>query len=580
MTESFLRPLGWALFDASLRVALLALGAALCARTVPTRWASLRYATACGALALSALVAVTVALGSFLPATPAGSHLGRPGAESPAVRAEKVLWKDKWIATGYRAPAEPQTWIGAAAAHLDPVMPYASALWLAGLATLGAWHLGGWVRLRRQLRSCSSLGEAPLSERLRELTARLGLRQEVRALRGDDVDVPMVVGLRRPSIVIPSALLSAADGAAIEALLVHELAHVHRRDTLANLVQTAIETVFFFHPGVRWLSRTARREREHCCDDDAVRFLQDELLYARSLLHLQEARALWPRASMSAAGGAFAERIRRLCQPPSPPGPSPQRRALSVLALIGLGLPVLTAVYAYDGPLAAPAMAGGSADRSNLDVGLVAHFPFDGNPLDATGHLGPAAAVGARPTSDRLGRPDAAYDFDGIDDRIEIPAAASLDDAHCVSVSCWVAPRSFGNWESWAARANCDGSRSVWRVGLGQATDEWGFTEFTRVEDRMGWLDFWVTRGAIPLHAWSHVVSVVDPDAGRVTLYCNGRRVAGFDSVKPFTGCRGPLYIGFQTDDHAYFDGKIDDLRIYSRPLAPGEVRALYRDRS
>ena len=56
----------------------------------------------------------------------------------------------------------------------------------------------------------------------------------------------------------------------LELILAHELAHIRRHDYLINVIQTLVETLFFYHPGVWWLSREIRKERENCCDDLVV----------------------------------------------------------------------------------------------------------------------------------------------------------------------------------------------------------------------------------------------------------------------------------------------------------------------
>jgi hypothetical protein len=71
----------------------------------------------------------------------------------------------------------------------------------------------------------------------------------------------------------------------------HELAHIRRADYLWNLLQTLVETLFFFHPAVWWVSRRVREERELCCDDIAVEeACSDPTVYASALLRLEEER--------------------------------------------------------------------------------------------------------------------------------------------------------------------------------------------------------------------------------------------------------------------------------------------------
>ena len=89
----------------------------------------------------------------------------------------------------------------------------------------------------------------------------------------------------------------------LEAILTHELAHVRRHDYLLNLLQTAAETLLFFHPAVWWISRRIRIERENCCDDLALAVTNDRLLYAQSLTRLEELRqqTATPRPALTLA---------------------------------------------------------------------------------------------------------------------------------------------------------------------------------------------------------------------------------------------------------------------------------------
>ena len=76
----------------------------------------------------------------------------------------------------------------------------------------------------------------------------------------------------------------------LRALLLHELAHVRRRDHLINAVQAAVEVVLFFHPAVWWISQQVRVEREFCCDDSSVRVTGNPKLLADALAAMEALR--------------------------------------------------------------------------------------------------------------------------------------------------------------------------------------------------------------------------------------------------------------------------------------------------
>jgi hypothetical protein len=115
-------------------------------------------------------------------------------------------------------------------------------------------------------------------------------------------------------ILLPIPAFETLASADAESVLAHELAHVRRGDFLANGVQTVVEILFFFHPAVRWLSRTVRDERELCCDDDAVQATGSRIVYARALAQLELLRSSFGagRLALSADGGTLLRRIQRL----------------------------------------------------------------------------------------------------------------------------------------------------------------------------------------------------------------------------------------------------------------------------
>src|SRR5260221_12670756 len=70
----------------------------------------------------------------------------------------------------------------------------------------------------------------------------------------------------------------------VEAILVHELAHIRRKDFLLNLGVTMLEGLFFFNPFTRWLIADLKKEREFCCDDLVLQFRYDPHTYVSALL--------------------------------------------------------------------------------------------------------------------------------------------------------------------------------------------------------------------------------------------------------------------------------------------------------
>ncbi|QIP13352.1 M48 family metalloprotease [Spirosoma aureum] len=116
---------------------------------------------------------------------------------------------------------------------------------------------------------------------------RLGIRQSITLLQSQLVKVPVTVGLLKPVIVLPMGLLVQLPPEQIETILWHELAHVWRRDYFMNLLQSLVETVFFFNPALLWISALIREEREICCDDIVLSQTTSKSNYLEALLAFQ-----------------------------------------------------------------------------------------------------------------------------------------------------------------------------------------------------------------------------------------------------------------------------------------------------
>jgi beta-lactamase regulating signal transducer with metallopeptidase domain len=207
------------------------------------------------------------------------------------------------------------------AAHL---LPWLTLVWLAGVMLMSARTLGGLILARRlKLR-----GARPVCEFWREKAARvarkLSVSGPVRVLESSLVCVPTAVGWLRPAVLLPASAFTGLTPRQLEAVLAHELAHIRRHDYLLNVLQTAVETLLFYHPAVWWVSRQIRAEREHACDDMAVLVTGDALTYARALTRIERLRATGPRLAMAADGGSLRSRVLRLVEgPPRPHRLSP-----------------------------------------------------------------------------------------------------------------------------------------------------------------------------------------------------------------------------------------------------------------
>lgn len=132
------------------------------------------------------------------------------------------------------------------------------------------------------------------------------------ALYAAAVAVPQVVGIRRPVLLAPRDLAARLPVAERDAVLLHELAHVRRRDFLWNLLQRCMLVLVWFQPAAWWLHAQLARERELCCDALAVRHGASPLVLGKALVRLAENHARSDLSMGIAGRGELATRVHRL----------------------------------------------------------------------------------------------------------------------------------------------------------------------------------------------------------------------------------------------------------------------------
>jgi bla regulator protein BlaR1 len=154
----------------------------------------------------------------------------------------------------------------------------------------------------------------PWSERMQQLARALDIRQTIALLESGLAKVPMMIGHLKPVILVPVGLLNALSPAEVEAILIHELAHIRRRDYLVNMLQNLMEIVFFFNPAVLWVSTLIRTERENCCDDLALAHDNNKANYIRALVSCEEYQSSVPPYAMAFPGAknTLLHRVKRL----------------------------------------------------------------------------------------------------------------------------------------------------------------------------------------------------------------------------------------------------------------------------
>src|ERR1051325_8903497 len=268
-----------------LKATLIALIGRLVIAAVPRASAATRYLVALTTLAaLLLLTVMTIALPSWrlaiLPADAKQNVEGpaaRPApsalpATAPTLAAQPSLAQElspeaprvlRAAAVVADSGAQVATFLGALRASWRGWLLLAVlAIGVAMLARLAVGIGGIWWVTRRG----TELEDEELLTELDRACDRQGIDALVRVLTSEHVDVPLVWGVRKPVLLLPAHAMSWTRER-LRVVFLHELAHLRRRDAVTLLVTRAAAAIWWFHPVVWSLDRTARRDCEQACDD-------------------------------------------------------------------------------------------------------------------------------------------------------------------------------------------------------------------------------------------------------------------------------------------------------------------------
>lgn len=159
------------------------------------------------------------------------------------------------------------------------------------------------------------LQKAQLCHRLfvEKTAMQLGIKKKVKVYISHLLNSPVTIGFLKPIILLPVAALSNLTANQVEAILLHELSHIKRRDYLINLVITFIHMLLYFNPFVKLFMKSVEAERENCCDEMVLQFEYDKLSYASALLTLEKASASTQLLMICAADKKYLlQRIERI----------------------------------------------------------------------------------------------------------------------------------------------------------------------------------------------------------------------------------------------------------------------------
>lgn len=219
--------------------------------------------------------------------------------------------------------------------------------------------------------------------------------------------------------------------------------------------------------------------------------------------------------------------------------------------------------------------------RAQSSAGLLAHYPFNGNAVDATGNGHDGVVVGATLTTNRFGQPNSAYAFNGATSLIVVTNSADLQPFGDYSVSVWVDTPFFTNtFEVFFSKHFDDANSTGWTMAI-IAPELGGGLPFQFGGAPL--FDIYSPQADMPTNAWFHGVFTYERSSGTCKMYINGAlvdtRVRAYNNAAdsdPFVIGALPTWKFTSTGYLYYFAGILDDIRIYNRVLSASDVQDLY----
>lgn len=295
-SDNLLRSLSWTFVHSLWMGLLLTIAAAVIMLTTKRSSPSLRYGLLCISFFafLIAIVAVFIITWNDYGLNPGTGSANKIAGHSPLPLVQELLaWLDT-VLTSYR------TWI--------------VSVWFILFVSRAVKMTNDLLQVRRLRSEFTVVPIAEWQLQFKKLCSQLKIHAPVRLLESALVNVPLVIGHLKPVVLVPAGIFSNLPAAEVEAILLHELAHIRRNDYFVNLVQRIAEMIFFFNPGFLWISSLLRLERENCCDDVVIVHTNDKERYVNALIRFREHMMQHPSYALGfpGQGKSLFQRIFRI----------------------------------------------------------------------------------------------------------------------------------------------------------------------------------------------------------------------------------------------------------------------------
>src|SRR2546428_1032502 len=300
---SFAEALGWTLIHSLWQIAAVAIVIGGVMIILQNKSARLRYYVALSGLFSVSLFSVITFLSVYQP-----NSIGSQAQVTDQLSITQLIFssstaESNWVTSFNRILS-----------FLQQNLSVIVGIWVLGVLFLTIRFAAGLAYITKLKNKGHLRVPAHWKSKFNKLANRVQLNKQVQLFESVWVKVPTVVGYIKPLVLVPIGTFAALPVNQLEAILAHELAHIKRNDYLINIFQSVVEIIYFFHPGIWWMSHIVRKERELCCDDLALECGCDSLTLARALANIEElSHQSTHELAMAINGkGSLLSRIKRL----------------------------------------------------------------------------------------------------------------------------------------------------------------------------------------------------------------------------------------------------------------------------
>ncbi|MFM2394387.1 MAG: hypothetical protein RLZZ546_2369, partial [Bacteroidota bacterium] len=260
-SEKIIASIAWTVMHSLWQCMIISLLAASIVILSKTKSASYRYKVYCGALlAIVIASSLTFAYLSFTyNDTPNEQFTQTINGDDAPFQANQATEIAKNI------ELESASILDDLSMYMQDHLPVIAFIWLIGLF-LSILRLIGGISYVNYLKNAMNF---PADEHwiavMNSYAKKLNIEKHIDLLESALVRSPIVIGHLKPIILFPIGFINKLNTNEVEAIISHEMAHIMRNDYFVNLLINVVESLYYYHPAVWWLSSQAKEERENCC---------------------------------------------------------------------------------------------------------------------------------------------------------------------------------------------------------------------------------------------------------------------------------------------------------------------------